>query len=101
MCATLVICGATVFTSCSSDDNDNNIDNLSEKILGKWEAAERDGEPITTNKKTIFTFVSATKAYVSASRNSHPEMNPLWMDNLEADVVIIDDKVVYPYSSNH
>ena len=97
MCATLVICGATVFTSCSSDDNDNNIDNLSEKILGKWEAAERDGEPITTNKKTIFTFVSATKAYVSASRNSHPEMNPSWMDKLEADVVIIGDKITLTF----
>ena len=97
MCATLVICGATVFTSCSSDDNDNNIDNLSEKILGKWEAAEREGEPITTNKKTIFTFVSATKAYVSASRNSHPEMNPSWMDKLEADVVIIGDKITLTF----
>ena len=96
--AATLICGATLFTACSNQDHPATPDlNLSEKILGKWEAAERDGEPITTNKKTIFTFVSATKAYVSASRNSHPEMNPSWMDKLEADVVIIGDKITLTF----
>ncbi len=98
MLAAILICGVTTFTSCTNEDNPTDpAANLSEKILGKWEAAERDGEPITTNKKTIFTFVSATKAYVSASRNSHPEMNPSWMDKLEADVVIIGDKITLTF----
>ena len=98
MIAAILFCGTTTFTSCTNEDNPvNPVANLSEKILGKWEAAERDGEPITTNKKTIFTFVSATKAYVSASRNSHPEMNPSWMDKLEADVVIIGDKITLTF----
>ena len=43
MLAALVVCTAMVFTSCSSDDKDNNIDNLAEKIIGKWMFAERNG----------------------------------------------------------
>ena len=41
-----------------------------------------------TNRTNVFTFVSATKAYMSASLNARPEVNPEWMDNIEANVTI-------------
>ena len=35
--AAILICGATLFSSCSTDDNPvNPADNLAEKIIGKW-----------------------------------------------------------------
>ena len=71
-CMCLMICGASVFTACtSSDDNPATPDlSVSEKIIGKWVFYERNGELTPTNKKRVFNFVSTTKAYVSASHNS-------------------------------
>ena len=46
--AATLICGASVFTSCSSND-DNPVNpvepdlNVAEKIIGKWMLAENDG----------------------------------------------------------
>jgi len=69
--AAALICGASVFTSCSdNDDNPATPDlNLSEKIIGKWMPADIDGKPVLTDKKSVYTFVSATKAYMSVSTN--------------------------------
>ena len=74
MAATL-ICGTSVFTSCTVDNVDNaatpTIDGLSEKIIGKWiTATDMDGQPTLTNNKEVITFVSATKAYASRSRGA-------------------------------
>ena len=74
MAATL-ICGTSVFTSCTVDNVDNaatpTIDGLSEKIIGKWiTATDMDGQPALTNNKEVITFVSATKAYASRSRGA-------------------------------
>ena len=88
MMAAIVVCGALVFTSCSSDDNDSNIDNLSEKIIGKWMPAELDETPVLTDKKSVYTFVSATKAYMSVSTNSQQGEATVWNDQKELDVVI-------------
>ena len=45
MAATLCICGASVFTSCSNNDDNPVVDNsLAEKIVGKWIHADTDGE---------------------------------------------------------
>jgi len=42
--ATLCICGASVFTSCSNNDDNPVVDNsLAEKIVGKWIHADTDG----------------------------------------------------------
>ena len=67
--------------------------NIPEKILGKWMYADTDGQPTLTNKKAIYTFVSDTKALMSASLNSHPEAGTQWIDQLEADVVISGNKM--------
>ena len=62
LAAILAICGASVFTSCSSDDDDSNqADNLSEKIMGRWIVDEKDGKPALTNQKLVINFESADK----------------------------------------
>ena len=69
MFAAILICGTSVFTSC--DDNSDNpvtpIDNLAEKIIGKWMVSDIDGQAALTNEKEVITFVSSTLAYVSKS----------------------------------
>ena len=92
--AAALICGASVFTSCSKDDNPvNPADNLAEKIIGKWMAAERNGQPELTNKKNVYTYVSPTKAIVSISRSSKTVEGSKWVDHTEADVAIDGNKV--------
>ena len=94
MLAAALICGASVFTSCTKQDNPvNPADNLAEMIIGKWMVADMNGQPAPTNDKMVFTFVSTTKAYVSASLNSHPEVGTHWNDRLEADVTIDGNNV--------
>lgn len=59
---------AMVFAGCSKDD-DGTIDNLAEKLQGKWIVDTGfNGQPELTNNKEVITFVSSTKAYVSRSR---------------------------------
>lgn len=94
MLAAILICGSTVFTSCSKDDDkDPVIDNLAEKIIGKWMFAEKNGELTPTDKKRVFTFVSDTKAYVSAAHGTHSGTILTGLEHLEADVAISGNKV--------
>ena len=94
MMAAILICGATVFTSCSKGDNPvNPADILAEKIIGKWMTAEVDGQSELTNEKKVYTFVSTTKAYVSASLNSRPDIATQWNKQVEADVAISGNKM--------
>ena len=98
MLAAILICGVTTFTSCTNEDNPTDpAANLSEKILGKWMIAERDGIVLPTNKKMVITFVSATKAYVSTSRDSQSEVDPMWVNMIEADVTISSNKVTLSF----
>ena len=91
--AAALICSASVFSSCSKDDNPvDPADKLSEKIIGKWISTEMDGRPLMTNSKAVFTFVSATKVYMSASINKNPG-SEFWGDQLEGDVVIDGNKI--------
>ena len=89
--AILVICGASVFTSCSSDNDGNPApqSTIAEKIIGKWMVSELDEMPCPTNLKTVLTFVSPTKAYGSLSDFS----TPMWNVKVLADVKIDGDKV--------
>ena len=101
MLAAILICGATLFTACTNEDNPATPDlNVAEKILGKWIIAERDGQPMPSNEKIVFTFVSATKAYRSASLNTRPELGTLWSDQLEADVTISGNKITATFHDN-
>ena len=90
--AATLICGASVFTSCTNGNGDNPVVpvepdlNVAEKIIGKWMVAERDGEPALTNQKTVVTFLSATKGFVSLSRADYD--NHRWLNGDECDVKI-------------
>ena len=97
--AAALICGASVFTSCSdNDDNPATPDlNLSEKIIGKWMEADINGQPAATNAKRVYTFVSTTKAYLSASLTLRPEVGKHWNDKLESAVVINGNKMTLSY----
>ena len=105
MLAAILICGATVFTSClSSEDNPATPDlNVAEKIIGKWITADINGKPALTNEKTVFTFLTPTKGLISASLNKlSPSLNKhsdteLWGSQLETDVAISGNKVTVTF----
>ena len=84
--AATVICGACLFTSCKKDE-DNDL-KLEEKIIGKWMPADIDGQPVLTDKKSVYTFVSASKAYMSVSTNPQQGEGTVWNDQKELDVTI-------------
>ena len=94
MLVAILICGTTVFTACTNEDNPATpIENLSEKIIGKWITADVNGKDTPTNEKSVLTFVSTTKAYKSASILSNTDWITRWIDKLESDVVINGNKV--------
>ena len=98
--AAALICGASVFTSCTASDNPAQPAepdlNVAEKIIGKWITAESDGKAIPTNDKVFYDFVSTTKAYVSLSfqeRKGAP-----WIDREEPLVDIVGNHVTLTHS---
>ena len=98
--AAILICGASVFTSCTVSDNPASPAEpdlgVAEKIIGKWITAESDGKAIPTNGKVVFDFVSTTKAYVSLSfqeRKGAP-----WIDREEPLVDIVGNHVTLTHS---
>jgi len=82
--AATVICGACLFTSCKKDEDLK----IEEKIIGKWMPADIDGQPVLTDKKSVYTFVSASKAYMSVSTNPQQGEGTVWNDQKELDVTI-------------
>jgi hypothetical protein len=96
MLAAILICGASVFTSCTADNPDNPvkpIDNLSEKIIGKWMTADRNGIPLPTNMKTVIDFVSPTEAYCSASMSNFMNYSAIWKHHTSFNVAITGNVV--------
>jgi len=89
---TMAFCSASVFTSCSSNDDNPTPQpdlNVAEKIVGKWIVAELDGKACPTNLKTVVTFESPTKAYGSLS----DPYSMSWNEEVAADVKITGNKV--------
>lgn len=94
--AAILICGASVFTSCTADNADNPATpdlNVAEKIIGKWIAASIDGKALPTNDKMVYNFISTTEAYISASFSARPDLEAQWIYLSEADVVVAGNKV--------
>ena len=73
------------------------IEDLAEKIIGKWILADRDGQPRPTNNKFVYTFVSPTKAYMSVSFAPNSKENAPWHDLIEGDVVIEGNKATLTF----
>lgn len=83
---------AMLFVGCSKDDDDG-VDNLNEKIIGKWKTTQVDGQDALTNSKVVLTFESPTKAFMSAAISTNPEIIMLW-DAHEEVACAIDDDIV-------
>ena len=98
--AAALICGASVFTSCTNDDNPVAEPDLgvAEKIIGKWITAESDGETMPTNEKVVLDFVSTTEAYVSLSIQDRTAEDIPWRDREESDVEINGNDVILFHS---
>ena len=69
------------------------IENLGEKILGKWIESEIDGQPALTCNKSVVTFISGTKAIYSSSRPDFSEKQVKWSAHREYNVKISGNKV--------
>ena len=82
---------AMAFVGCSKDD-DKTIDNLAEKIIGKWMTTDVDGHAELTNNKSVITILSATQALISTSRANLSD-NQGWASHLNASVAIDGNKV--------
>ena len=92
--AAALICSSTVFTSCMNDDNPvGPTDNLAEKLIGKWMPVYLDGNPVVTDLKSVYTFVSATKAYMSVSINAQQGEESVWNNQKELDLSINGNKM--------
>ena len=100
--------GAFALTGCTVNVNINNPDtvkdeadeaevtqeDIEEVILGSWIVADRNGQPALTNEKGVFTFVSPTEAYISASFSARPELGTPWMSMLKAEAEIDGNRVI-------
>ena len=87
--AAIIICGASVMTACSSDNDDNPVvdNSLAEKIVGKWIHTDTDGETVTTDMMSVYTFAkdgTALKGFYSMSMTE----SGVWAYNQETDVAI-------------
>ena len=95
--AAILICGASVFTSCTASDNPAQPAEpdlgVAEKIIGKWIAASIDGKALPTNDKMVCNFISTTEAYISASFSARLDFEAQWFYLSEADVVVAGNKV--------
>ena len=91
--AATLICGASVFTSCSSNDDNPVVDNtLTEKIVGKWIHTDTDGEKVTTDMMSVYTFAkdgSALKGFYSMSMTE----SGVWAYNQETDVAVSGNNI--------
>ena len=102
MFAAIFFCGLTVtlLTACS-DDADSTvppIDNLSQKIRGKWMMAEVNGQPVPTNSKQVLTYESDTKFSYSLSISAISDLN-VWVNHCEGRVNINGNLLVITYNS--
>ena len=66
--------------------------NLTETLIGKWMMSDMSGQPLPTNDKAVFNFVSPTKAYVSAAIQAHSINDDLWNIQTEYTVEISGNK---------
>lgn len=99
MLAAVLICGASMFTACGNEDSPASggdepvIENLAEKVIGKWIVYEKEGEPALTNRKVLINFESATSLYFSVSYMGVWQNNNKYEYTLNGNVVSCAQKV--------
>ena len=88
LAAILTISAASVFTSCSNNDDNPAVDDgLAEKVLGKWIHTDNNGEAVTTDMKSVYTFEKngdALKGYYSMSMTE----SGMWAYNLKPSTAV-------------
>ena len=93
LAAILTISGASVLTSCSSNDDNPAQPELNvQQLVGKWLYVEADGEVVETEESSITTYVmegSTLKAYTSMSQQKYG----LWACKQPTEVKIDGDKI--------
>ena len=92
--AAALVVGASAFTSCKSDNDDNSVkkSTLTEKLVGKWLYNEADGKVVETDEASITTFVmegTTLKAYISTSLKRYG----LWAYKYPTDVKVEGNKL--------
>ena len=97
-----IFCSSLLFTACADKSTEKAAGaaktdaspeevtqaDIEEKIIGNWMVTDREGQPALTNEKGVFTFVSPTKGYVSASFNSNQDKSTYWGTKQEMEVSI-------------
>ena len=93
--AATLVCGASVFTACSDDDDnkDTVINNLGGRLLGKWIMVEENGKALLTNDKYVTTFESETKGYMSHSGDASSGGDDMWASRIPYNVKVAGNKV--------
>ena len=90
MLAAILTCGANLLTSCNDNDEPDNspvIENLAEKIQGKWMMAEVNGKPVPTDSKQVLTYERGSKFYYTLSINAISDLN-VWVNHSEGTYTI-------------
>lgn len=85
---------AVIFAGCDK----NNVTNLNEKIIGRWMSHDVDGQSVLTNEKSVYDFVSPTKAYASLPAKLFQGEDPDWYIPVGMDVVIKGKKMTLTYN---
>lgn len=84
--AALLLCGISMLTSCSNDD-DNKNSPLSGLIIGRWMAVEYYNEPSLTDETVTLNFVSPTTCYIDMLLEDEAEEGG-WLKDVPFDVTI-------------
>jgi hypothetical protein len=64
------------------------IDNLAEKLVGKWIYAESNGQTLTTNTKSVCTFTSDGSALKASISMSQKKKFGVWANRYEPEVKV-------------
>lgn len=85
--ALLSLCGFGMLTSCSNEDNEIDSKPLAEQILGEWMTVEYDGEPVFTDERVFFDFVSPNKCIMTLLLDDSEDEGG-WLNDVEYDMKI-------------
>lgn len=76
--------------SCGKDEE---TDNLAKQMLGKWMTSDFNGSPLATNNKVVYTIVSTTEGFISASRIDYNSEHEMWTNHSPSSVELEDGKI--------
>ena len=80
-------CAALISCSEKNEEQAPSV-NVAEKVIGKWITSEINGNTLTTNEKFVYTFVSSTTGYISASLSDYSGDRPKWTNHTQSEVTV-------------